>query len=238
MVVQDKIKLTSILGLGTLRSVMSDTLGGLNKPFIRGIDNNKYSRNIMPSFGDDMMIKYKSKRKTIPQLQGESHKFVLTGHTVGDTMGYAYPEGSEYSKPLKIPTNTNCVIRVKGVVTVIGGTSATYVLGTTEAFAYHTSFKHTIEGSTQLGTAGGVNEFRIAEGAIPLSCSLYIDMNNGILRFGLKDNETDTKRIWELSVELDINRIPYFILGYDENFALYQNGDYILFENLDLLIWN
>mgnify|MGYP003131603724 FL=1 len=238
LVVQDQIKLTSILGLGTLRSVMSDTLGGLNKPFIRGIDNNKYSRNIMPSFGDDMMIKYKSKRKTIPQLQGESHKFVLTGHTVGDTMGYAYPEGSEYSKPLKIPTNTNCVIRVKGVVTVIGGTSATYVLGTTEAFAYHTSFKHTIEGSTQLGTAGGVNEFRIREGAIPLSCSLYIDMNNGILRFGLDDSETDTKRIWELSVELDINRIPYFILGYDENFALYQNGDYILFENLDLLIWN
>ena len=63
-------------------------------------------------------------------------------------------------------------------------------------------------------------------------------MNNSVLRFGLDDSETDTKRIWELSVELDINRIPYFDLGYDENFALYQNGDYILFQNGDILIWN
>ena len=238
LIVQDQINLTSILGLGTLRSVTSDTLGGLDKPLIKGIDNDKYSRNILPFYGDDMMIKYKSKRKSAPQLQGESHKFVLTGFTEGDVRGYAYSEGSLNSKPLLIPTNTNCVIRVKGVTTVIGGKSATYVLGTTEAFAYHTAFKNVVSGSIQLGTAGGVNEFKIREGSIPISCSLHIDMNNSVLRFGLDDSETDTKRIWELSVELDINRIPYFDLGYDENFALYQNGDYILFQNGDILIWN
>ena len=238
LVVQDQINLTSILGLGTLRSVMSDTLGGLNKPLIKGIDNNKYSRNILPSFGDDMMIKYKSKRKNKPQLQGESHKFVVSGFTEGNTRGYAYPEGSENSKALLIPTNTNCVIRVKGVATVIGGTSATYVLGITEAFAYHTAFKNVVSGAIQLGTAGGVNEFAIREGSIPSSCSLHIDMNNSVLRFGLDDSQTDTKRIWELSVELDINRIPYFNLAYDEDFAIYQNGDYILFENSNRLIWN
>ena len=217
---------------------MSDTLGGLNKPLIKGIDNNKYSRNILPSFGDDMMIKYKSKRKNKPQLQGESHKFVVSGFTEGNTRGYAYPEGSENSKALFIPTNTNCVIRVKGVATVIGGTSATYVLGITEAFAYHTAFKNVVSGAIQLGTAGGVNEFAIREGSIPSSCSLHIDMNNSVLRFGLDDSQTDTKRIWELSVELDINRIPYFNLAYDEDFAIYQNGDYILFENSNRLIWN
>jgi len=238
LVVQNQINLTSILGQGTLRSVTSDTLGGLNKPLIRGVDNNKYSRNILPSFGDDMMIKYKSKRKNVPQLQGESHRFVLTGYTEGNTRSYAYPEGSENSRPLIIPTNTNCIIKVKGIATVIGGTSSSHPLGTTEGFAYHTGFKNTIAGSTQLGVAGGVSDFSLRDGSIPASCTLYIDMNNSVLRFGLDDSETDTKRIWEISVELDINRIPYFTLGYDENFALYQNGDYILFENLDLLIWN
>jgi hypothetical protein len=238
LAVQDNIQLTSILGQGTLRNVISDALGGLNKPLIRGIDNNKYSRNILPSFGDDMMIKYKSKRKTIPQLKGESHKFVLTGHTVGNTRGYAYPEGSENSKPLIIPKNTNCVIRVKGIATVIGGTSSTHPLGTTEAFAYYTAFKNTVSGSTQLGVAGGSSEFQIREGGIAISCSLYIDMNNEVLRFGLDDSETDTKRIWELSVELDINEVPYFSSAYDENYALYQNADYILFQNGKILIWN
>lgn len=238
LVVQDQVKLTSILGLGTLRSVVSDTLGGLNKPFIRGLDNNKYTRNILPSFGDDMMIKYKSKRKTIPQLQGESHKFVLTGNTDGNTRSYAYPEGSENSRPLKIPKNTNCIIKVKGISTVIGGTSATYPLGSTEGFAYHTAFKSTIAGVTQLGTTGGTPDFSLKESGLISVCSLYIDMNNDVLRFGLDDSQTDTKRIWQLSVELDINEVPYFSSAYDENYALYQNADYILFENGKILIWN
>ena len=63
-------------------------------------------------------------------------------------------------------------------------------------------------------------------------------MSNSLLIFGLDDTQTDTKRIWSLTVELDINRIANFSLGYDENFALYQNGQYILFENGNLLIWN
>jgi hypothetical protein len=238
LVVQDQINLTSILGLGTLRNVISDTLGGLNKPLIHGLDNDKYSRNIIPSYGDDIMIKYKSKRKTVPQLQGESHKIILTGYTEGNTRSYGYPEGSENNKPLILPTDINCVLKVKGVSTVIGGKSAIYVLGTTEAFSYHSGFKNTIDGPTQLSTAGGVVDFRITESGITPGCSLYIDMSNSLLRFGLDDTQTDTKRIWSLTVELDINRIANFSLGYDENFALYQNGQYILFENGNLLIWN
>ena len=151
LVVQDNLSLRSILGRGTLRNMISGELGGLNKPFIRGVDNNKYSRNILPSFGDDMMIKYKSKRKTVPQLQGESHKFVVTGYTEGNTRSYAYPEGSENSKPLLIPTDTNCVIKIKGTATVIKSTNATYVLGTTEVFGYHIGFKNTVDGATQIG---------------------------------------------------------------------------------------
>ena len=238
LVVQDKINLTSILGEGTLRDVMSGTLGGLNKPLIRGIDNNKYSRPIFPSYGDDIVVKYKSKRKNIPQIQGESHRIVLTGYTVGNTRSYAYPEGSENSKPLIIPTDTNCVIRVKGTATVIKSTNATYVLGTTEAFAYHTGFKNTNDGVTQLGTAGGTYEFQLKESGLAATCTLYIDISDNLLRFGLDDNQTDTQRIWALTVELEVNRIAHFSLGYDENWALYQDGQNILFENGNIMIWN
>ena len=238
LIAQDQINLTSILGQGTLRDVMSDTLGGLNRPLVRGVNNNKYSRGILPHYGNDIIIKYNTKRKNIPQVEGESHRIILTGHTDGNARGFAYPEGSENSKPLTIPQNTNCVIRVKGTATVIKSTSATYVLGTTEAFAYHTGFKNTVDGPTQIGTAGGVMDFRIAESGIASSCTLYIAMNNNLLQFGLNDSQTDTQRIWSLTAEIEVNRIPYFELGYDENWALYQNGQNILFENGNTMIWN
>ena len=105
-------------------------------------------------------------------------------------------------------------------------------------FAYHTGFKNTVDGATQIGLAGGVVDFRIGETGIATSCTLYIDMDNNRLRFGLDDSQTDTKRIWSLAVDIEVNRIAHFSLGYDENFALYQNGDYILFENGDIMIWN
>ena len=185
-----------------------------------------------------MVIKYDVKRTHIPQLQGESHKFILTGYTEGNTRGYAYPEGNLNSKPLKIPTNTNSVIRVKGTSTVVAGFNTTYPLGYTEAFAYYTGFKMLVSGATQIGTAGGETEFQLREGSIVTSCTLYIDIHNGELRFGLDDSQTDTKRIWNLSVELDINRIYNMSFGFDENWALYQNGEQIQFQSGQYLVWN
>ena len=239
LVIQNHSSLRSILGSGTLKSIISNKFGGLNNPLIKGIDNTKYSRNILPAYGDDMMIKYKTKRPGLPQLKGESHKFVLTGFTEGNTRSYAYPQGSLNTKPLILPTATTTIIRVKGTATVVGGSSTNYPLGTLEGFAYYTAFKNVVSGAIQLGTAGGEQEFVLRESTPPSStCTLYIDLNNSLLRFGLDDSQTDTKRIWNLSVELDINRIPYFSLGYGENWALYQNGKNIQLQNGDFLIWN
>ena len=70
------------------------------------------------------------------------------------------------------------------------------------------------------------------------TATLYISITNGILQFGLDDSQTDTKRIWQLSADIDINRINNLILGYDENWALYQNGRIIELQNGDYLIWN
>ena len=235
---QNLSSLSSLLGSGTLRNTVYKTIAGKNLPLTTGMDTTKYSRGILPYYGDDVVIKYKNKRNSTPQIKGESHRIVLMGNTEGNTRGYAYPEGTLSSKPLKIPSNTNMIVRVKGIATVIGGTSSTYPVGTTEAFAYYTAFKNTVDGVIQLSTAGGQSEFSIREGANPTTCTLYIDINNGILRFGLDDSQTDTQRVWSLSVDLDINSIFNMYFGYNENWALFQNGDYIYFEGGNLLIWN
>ena len=229
---------SSILNTGQLKTLINDKIGGRNRPLVRGVDNSKYSKALLPLYGDDIIIKYTSKSRNTPQYKGESHRIVLTGYTVANTRGYAYPEGDQYGKPLNMPDNINMIIRVKGVATVVGGTSSTYTLGYTEGFAYYTAFKIINGTTTQLSTVGGQEEFSIREGANPTTCTLHIDISSGLLRFGLDDSQTDTKRIWTLTAEVDVNRINNMSLGFDENWALYQNGDKIQLQNGDYLIWN
>ncbi len=228
----------SILSNSQAKTIISDRIAGLNKPFITGSYTNKFTQSLMPSVSDDIVIKYNTMAKREPKLDGESHRVILSGNTSGNTKGYAYVNGKSRGQQLRMPDNVNMIIRVKGVVTVIGGTSATYPLGTTEAFAYYTAFKNVNGTTTQLSTPGGQQEFSIREGANPTTCTLDIDVNNGILRFGLEDSQTDTKRIWQMSVDLDVNRVYNMSLGYDENWALYQNGQNIQLQNSDYLIWN
>ena len=230
---------TALFMPGQLKSIISGKLGGTNRPLITGVDTNKYATKLLNYYGDDIVIKYKPENSRIPQYKGESHRIVFTGYTDGNTRGYAYPSGDKFAKPLFIPDNINMIIRVKGVSTVVGGTSTTYTLGTTEGLAYYTAFVVRGATKTQLGTGGGQEEFSIREGANPTTCTLNIDINSdGILEFGLDDSQTDTKRLWTLTAEVDINRLSNMSLGYEENWALYQNGKNIQFQNLDFMIWN
>ena len=196
----------------------------------------------MKTITDDIIIKYQANRglSARPSLTGESHRMVLVGYTQGNTRGYAYPRGITASEKIKIPVTTNMVIRVKGVVTVIGGTSAIYKSGVTEAFAYYTAFKRDTTTISQLGTAGGTVEFGLKEGGLPATCELYIDANSdtGELRFGLDDSRTDTERIWQLSVDLDVNTIDDMLVGYNPPYALWQSLSRIELENSQPLLWN
>jgi len=229
---------TNILSQGQLKTLIYDKLGGRDRPLIRGINNTKYSQNLLPTYGDDIIIKYKSKNRKTPQYSGESHRIVLGGYTVGNTRGYAYPQGDPYGKSLAMPDNCNIIIKVKGLATVVGGTSSTYTLGITEAFAYHTAFRINNGTLTRLGTAGGVQDFSIREGVLSTTCTLYINISSLVLSFGLDDSQTDTKRLWNLTADIDVNRINNMNLEYDGNWALYQNGDNILFQNGDYMLWN
>ena len=228
----------SIMSIGQTRTLISGILAGRNNPLIRGLDTTKYSQSIFPKYGNDIIIKYNTDLRSQPVLNGENHRIVLSGNTTANTRGYAFIQGNPLSKSMQIPNNTNINIRVKGISTVIGGTSATYPLGSTEAFAYYTAFKVVDSVTTQLGTAGGTAEFSLKESGAGSVCSLYIDINQQLLRFGLDDSQTDTKRIWELSVDMDINQVANMTFDYDANWALFQNGDIIKFQNGDYLLWN
>ena len=227
----------SLMAQGQLHTTLAGKLGGRNMPLIRGVDTDKFSQKIFPYFGDDMVIKYKTKAKGIPQINGESHTMVLMGYTEGTTRGYAYPEGSSSNTKIIIPPNSNMMVRVYGISTVIGGSSATYSVGDTESFNYNTAFKRSSESVSQIGVVGGSVNWAIKD--VTTTSTLHIAAEStGEIQFGLDDSETDTKKSWSLNVDIVVQRIPYLQTPYGENWALFQNADHIILENESLLIWN
>ncbi len=236
---QSKNSTLAITNTSQLKTILSGKLGGTNQPLVVGVNTGKFSQNILPYSGDDIVIKYKTKIKTQPQLEGESHRIVLSGYTEGNTRGYAYPEGNKYRKGIFIPNNCNVMVQVQGIATVIGGTSSSYTVGKTESFSYHTAFMNVAGVITQLGTVGGVLEWSLKEASLSTTSTLYIvNLATGELSFGLDDSQTDTKKIWTLTVDLAVQKIDNLNMPYKENWALYQNSDYIEFQNFTQMIWN
>ena len=229
----------NLLSSGLTKSLISGKLNGLNKPIIVGNATDKFNQPIVPYFGNDLVIKYRNSKGSEPLLAGESHRVVLSGHTNGNTRSYAYINGDSSQRKIPIPLNSSMIIRLKGTATVIGGTSSSYPIGTVEGFAWYTAFKN-VEGLiTQLSTPGGQQEFSIREGANPTTCTLYIStLNDGSVEFGLDDNQTDTRRLWVLTVDLDVNAIFNMGQNYDDVYAQYQNYTFIELQNNDRLIWN
>mgnify|MGYP003652518304 CR=1 FL=1 len=228
----------NMLNRTTTKSLYSGKLNGINQPLLVGANTKKFTSPIFPYFGNDIIIKYDSRPKGIPQLNGESHRIVLSGNTTGNTRGYGYVNGDSKQRKLPIPLNTNIILRIKGTATVVGGTSSTYILGYTEGFAWYTVFKNVGGTITQLSTAGGQQEFSVREGANPTTCTLNIVANGGSIEFGLDDDQTDTKRIWSMTADIDVNIIYNMERNFDDVFAQYQNYDFIKLQNNQDLIWN
>ena len=230
----------SLTGQVGLKSIMQGKLGKLNLPLLAGANRGKLTQNLLPRFGDDIVIKYKTLLLSKPQVDGEVHRMILVGNTDGDTRGYAYPENNPQSSAFKLPSNSNVMIQVKGVATVIGGTSSTYVVGTTESFSYNTAFKTMGGVVTQIGTAGGEAEWAIKESGLSTTATLYIEQNadTSVIDFGLDDSQTDTKRTWTLIVDFTVQNVHNLSLPYGTDWALYQDYNNIVLMNYDYLVWN
>ena len=221
-----------------LKSILAGKIDGFSYPLVVGANTNKGSRKIMPFMANDIVIKHNTAIFEFPQISGESHRMVLSGFTLGNTRSYAYPQGDKNAPLFILPQNSNTIIRIKGISSVVGGTSSTYPIGHTEGFAYYTAFKNKGGIITQLGTAGGTPEFAIKEAGSISVCTLYVSNVNSGVSFGLDDSQTDTKRVWQLSVEMDINLVSNINIPHSENWALYQNGDNIELQNGNYLLWN
>ena len=230
----------TLTGQAGLKSFMNGKLGNLNLPLSSGANRGKFTQSLLPRFGDDIMIKYKTLLSIKPQVDGESHRMVLMGNTEGNTRGYAYPENAPNTPAFDLPNNANVMIQVKGISTVIGGTSSTYVVGITESFSYHTAFKVIGGFGTQIGTAGGVVDWSLKEAAVSTTSTLYIAQSatTGAVEFGLDDSQTDTKRSWTLVVDFTVQNVENLRLPFGTNWALYQNGHAIQLMNYEYLIWN
>tara|TARA_R100000458_G_C8277089_1_gene252534 strand:- start:36 stop:3617 length:3582 start_codon:yes stop_codon:yes gene_type:complete len=222
-------------GIGE-KTFTSRMISGSTNSLIQGSDTSKYSRNLVASLADDIVVKYSTEGAFIPRLQGESHRIVLSGYTEGTTRGYAYTRGQELNPRIILPPNGNTMVGVTAMATVIGGTNSTYVQGVTETVRYDTAFRTVNGTTTQVGTAGGVLTWSIKE--LGTTCSLYIDVSGGELRFGLDDSQTDTKRIWTLNVELTVQFLENIGSPFGVSYALWQNTDRIQFQNGINLEWN
>ena len=177
---------------------------------------------------------------TTPSLRGESHRFILMGYTEGTTVSYAYINGQPSAPKLTVDENSILNLRTKAIVTVVGGTSSTYTLGVTEILSYATGFRHSVgENVNRIGARGGDLEYELAESGKSVTCSLFITADTDtFIDFGLKDTQSDTKRAWQLEVELDINRVENMGIEYTDKGALYQNSMIILLQDGDYLLWN
>mgnify|MGYP003145487479 CR=1 FL=1 len=231
----------SIRSLSGLKSMGQLALTSNVNNFSIGSGKQKTNRAIMTPIKDDLSIKYQTEKGDIVTMMGESHRMVLTGQTNGTTTGYAYPRGSDQNPSLSLPDSSNVMIRVNSICTVIAGKNTSYPVGYTEATSYYTAFKMQNGTGVQIGTAGGVQEFLIAETTARTSLSITLSTATGELNrvlFGLVDSIADVQRAWALTVDFHIQKIPSLETPLDTDWALYQNSETIQLQNGKSLLWN
>ncbi len=226
----------NILQKGITKTIFSGLFG--KKGLITGSNTSKFSQPILTPNADDIVIKYTNNQYNTPAVSGETHRIVMNGYTRGSVRGYAYPQGNSANEQIKIPYNTNMAVRIYCISTVVGGSNTTYTVGSTEALVYLTAFVNSGGNITQLGTANGKLESELLESGKAKTCSLTIVDSHGVMQIGLNDTQTDTIRTWQVMIDLSINRISNLITPFDENFAIYQNSNGILFQDARRLIWN
>lgn len=241
-----KLPLDIYSQVGT-KTIIAGKIDGTGIPFVRGSNTAKQANSLIKYMSDDIVIKYTNNNEkalgmVAPVINGESHRMILIGYTLGDTRGYAYPEGLSSSgngSQIIMPNNATVLIKAKGTATVIGGTNATYPVGNMEAFSFYTAFKRIGDTITQLGTVGGTPEFALKEDGLTATCSLYMTINDDFeFQFGLDDTQTDTQRVWQLSIDLDVNAVSNMQIGVGDSLALWQNDTPINLQDYNNLIWN
>ena len=213
----------------------------LNKNFIRGSADMKFSKLMIPQTADDLGIKYVSRFNNMPQVSGESHKLILLGTTTNIETTTSYIQGDSNNMSIPIPAQSNMMIQVMGISTVVSSSNATYGVGHTEQFVYYTAFRNVDETVTQIGTALGRGVVTNIESGSANSFLEITSADDTItggkkLQINVKSTADNTTKVFTLDVNMTLQRINSF--NYDTNWALWQNGQRIQLQNNEFLVWN
>ena len=227
----------SMFGKGDVKTILEGKFGGRQQPLMRGVDTGKYSQNMLPFYGDDIAIKYKTNVTSPALVEGESHKLILIGNTEGTTKGYAYAQNDSSMRRILIPQDSTTMIQVNGISTVIGGTSSNYLVGNTESFGYSTAFVNKGGTTTQIGDAGGTSVYFIVQTGRASTLDIEVG-SDGEVKFGLQDSQSDTEKIWTLDVQITVQNLSYLQQPKGDVVALYQNTTDITLMNYQNLLWN
>jgi hypothetical protein len=234
-------RINSALSILSRPAIKSYFKAKLNKNFVRGSANTKFSKLMIPQTKDDLGIKYVSKFTNMPQVSGESHKLIMLATTTNIQTVASYIQGDNKKLSIPIPDTSNMMIQVNGMTTIVSSTNATYGVGVTEQFVYYTAFRNINNTVTQIGTALGKRQITQVEGG---SANSFLEITSADdtetggkkLVINAKSTEDNTIKVFTLDVNITLQRIHS--LNFDTNWALYQNGNRIQFQNNDFLIWN
>ena len=234
-------QITSALSALSRPAIKSYFKAKLNKNFVRGSANTKFSKLMIPQTEDDLGIKYVSKFTNMPQVSGESHKLIMLATTTNIQTVASYIQGDNKKLSIPIPDTSNMMIQINGMATIVSNSNVGGAVGVTEQFIYYTAFRNINNSVTQIGDALGKRELVQVESgssnsSLEITSADDTETGGKKLVINAKSTADNTVKVFTLDVNITLQRIHS--LKFDTNWALYQNGNRIQIQNNDFLIWN
>ena len=234
-------RINSALSILSRPAIKSYFKAKLNKNFVRGSANTKFSKLMIPQTKDDLGIKYVSKFTNMPQVSGESHKLIMLATTTNIQTVASYIQGDNKKLSIPILDTSNMMIQINGMATIVSNSNAGGAVGITEQFIYYTAFRNINNTVTQIGDALGKRELVQVESgssnsALEITSADDTETGGKKLVINAKSTADNTVKVFTLDVNITLQRIHS--LNFNTNWALYQNGNRIQFQNNDFLIWN
>ena len=196
---------------------------------------------MIPQTEDDLGIKYVSKFTNMPQVSGESHKLIMLATTTNIQTVASYIQGDNKKLSIPIPDTSNMMIQINGMATIVSNSNVGGAVGVTEQFIYYTAFRNINNSVTQIGDALGKRELVQVESgssnsSLEITSADDTETGGKKLVINAKSTADNTVKVFTLDVNITLQRIHS--LNFDTNWALYQNGNRIQFQNNYFLIWN
>ncbi len=210
---------------------------------VRGEGTTQSSRFPQLESSSSTQSYYNPKDNTTPPIYFESQKVSVFGRTIKTTKDVLRVGQGTLNLPFT--PNSDGIVSVDANIqgVIVGGTDG-YV-GECFLYNYKTMFKFTDSGVTQVGTAGGIKTTFFEETHVG-SPKIYISYNtinqdttnkstNGSFVFMISNTGN---KITEWSGDVSLKLTQLKLHQSNGGGAIWQDGNPLLFQNFDRLLWN